>query len=167
MEVGDIFGGAESVRKDTQALVRPEPEEDLLVWDLGWLGHQESLEDFRDVSEIEEVVEFRRYGQQVLVDLVVHVNRGVHRRPRAFDGVGVELVPSQECLQDGGEDGLQGLVAGVGDVDDVEMPHEPGREVSSPSTWRSSGADEAVVIEFDLEELASLVNVASVDELPE
>ena len=50
LEVGDIFGGAEPICEDSQALVRPEPEEDLLVWDLGWLGHEESLKDFRDVS---------------------------------------------------------------------------------------------------------------------
>ena len=103
----------------------------------------------------------------MLVDLVVHVDRGVHSCPGAFDGVRIELVPAQEGLQDGREDGLQGLVAGVRDIDDVEMPHEPGREVSPSSSWRSSGADEAVVIDFDLEELAPLVNVAIVDELSE
>ena len=68
------------------------------------------MDDSGDVSEVEEVVEARWYGQHVLVELSEHIDGGGHGNISTLPDIVGEEIGCEELIDDGVEDLRQDLL---------------------------------------------------------
>ena len=161
----DVFASAESITKDARALVQPQPCVIVAISDLVWLTHEEPLEDFGHITQIERVVELGRDGQHRAANLQVHVNGGLdcYRCFQFVRGFTRGEVASEDRL----EDLCQGLFCRLRHIDDLEVAHEARRQRLTSTTRWSSSADHTELLDLLPGELRPVVVALHVDELSE
>lgn len=86
------------------AFVQPKLGEHFGVHDRLGLGHQDALEHLRDISHVEQIMEARRDGKHILVELGEHVNCCCHGNVSTFSYWVREMICRKEVADDRFED---------------------------------------------------------------
>mmetsp|Transcript_18948 Transcript_18948/g.38922 ORF Transcript_18948/g.38922 Transcript_18948/m.38922 type:complete len:373 (+) Transcript_18948:686-1804(+) len=145
--------------------MHPKLAEGVRVRALGRGDHEHPLEHLGDVPQVEGVVEPCGRRQEVLGDVLVHLDSGRHD---ALDQVDDALVEFDDVRgEDRVEDELKGGDAGGGDAKDVVVTGE-ARSDFAPSSARGRRAGEEDGVHNVLpEELVAIVKALVVKVLPE
>ena len=165
MERFNVLFGAQPVSEDSRALVQPQLSVVVAVGYLEGLAHEEALEDLRDVTQVERVVELGRDGQHCAAHLQVHIDRSLHGDARLE--LVASLLISEETAQDLLKDQCQRFFGRFRDVHDLEVSHEARGERLPAATRRCCSANNREFL--NVLPLASLAIIVAllVNELPE
>ena len=116
-----VFFVDETIHEDARALIGPETCKDVRIVDRDGFGHEDTLHNLRDISQVEEIVELGWGGS--LFSLDIHVDFD-----SACDGSLTSLlyslleVPSlEELLENCVEDGLQHSLRSLWKAEHVEV----------------------------------------------
>mmetsp|Transcript_10031 Transcript_10031/g.27325 ORF Transcript_10031/g.27325 Transcript_10031/m.27325 type:complete len:262 (-) Transcript_10031:1586-2371(-) len=160
-----IFRADQAVMEHAQRLIAPQAQELLGVGELVGGGEQQALIHSRNVSQVEDVVEARGCGRQLLTDEVVQADRGIRQLlanelSDAFSGQLVE-VRGQDSLVNGAQ-----ILAGWElDLEDVEEAHESGVDRVARPTGRAHGGNNLHILDvLPAQILAAVVHAPALDE---
>ena len=101
MERFDVFRGAEAIGKDPRALMQPQFRVLVSICNLVRFTHEDPLEHFGHITQIECVVELSWDGKHRVANLLVHVNRSLdgNTRLKLVAGSLSAEKPSQDRLE--------------------------------------------------------------------
>mmetsp|Transcript_89802 Transcript_89802/g.155553 ORF Transcript_89802/g.155553 Transcript_89802/m.155553 type:complete len:227 (-) Transcript_89802:6634-7314(-) len=119
----------------------PQPLHFGLIFDHLRCCHRHTLEHFGDITQVESVVRLVRGWQQFSRDGIEDIERRLHERWRQAPCPGAPPGLGADEVQQGHEDLLHGVIIKLRDGDEVEVAHEPGRQIVAPAT---RGRDRAV-----------------------
>ena len=145
--------------------MHPEACEHISTLDAHISRHEDALEYFGNISEIEGVVELGGSRKKAFRDLSVKIDsRGNSYIATLLHSID-ETVVLEKFFDDGFEDHLHGILTRVRNAEHMEMAHEPRSQRRPASTrWRSS-AEKDELLDLLGEELGSVVETSCVDKL--
>mmetsp|Transcript_27209 Transcript_27209/g.33035 ORF Transcript_27209/g.33035 Transcript_27209/m.33035 type:complete len:256 (-) Transcript_27209:419-1186(-) len=146
-------------------LVNPEPHEHLLSRAAPGRDHQQTLENFAQITKIERVMRLGRRRKELLRNASKHLHAGVHHRLQKGLELFLEVV--QEPAENTRKDSLCALFARWWDIEQTEVTNESRRQfLSTPTRWSTSSAD-CNIFNVLPEQLLPVVEPTKVQELPQ
>ena len=105
--------------------------------------------------------------QKIFIHLIVHVNCRGNCQSAVLYNLFVKAIRSKEISQNSVKDLGQYLITCIRDIDNVEMSHEPGCQMSSSSSWRRCCTYQPIVLNSLLVKHRPIINMSIVNQLPE
>ena len=132
----------QTIPQDSHCLVSPQPHEPVWLVDLFLRHRRDTADNLAEITEVEGVVGLCWGRLQVVLNLLVDLERGIHNLSLQGGALRRELTHSEEPSQNRSEDAFHGFVFEECEANNVEMPLHTRRDVGLARSGEPHCADE-------------------------